>query len=274
MKHQPCWSSGLKSLCAGLALCWCGHATYGQMIRIPRHGLGIGLSFSWQLPGKVQSLDGSDGYVSLSDWTMGMCADMMYNVRISERTGAGVSFRFAHAPINFVWSGDQEPLGTFGGTKGKPVGVPLIGWDVSRLAGELQTILAYGGPYMLTGTAGAGVAFGSGSSSFAWQVDRPDGLPPGLFKVEAALNSAGKVMPFARTAIAVERILKNQNRLTMGVGATWGLLPKALEGTYHVHSLVSGYAEGTFSSSLSTVEWQMGYVFSWGYPKVSKRMRK
>lgn len=80
-------------------------------------------------------------------------------------------------------------------------------------------------------------------------------------------------MPFLRTSVAVERILKGQNRLVMGIGGTWGLSSRALEGTYHVHSSAQGIQQGVFSSAMSTLDWHMGYVFTWGYPKVPKRWR-
>jgi len=250
-----------------------GLAAYVQGTWTPKHGLGVSISTVWQLPAMVSSHDGSDAVVSVSNWPMGWRGEVMYHVGISERSRAGVRLGLSHVPFDFVWRGDQQPLGTFGNPGGKAVGLPMTGWEAAALSGEVQTAVCKRGNWLLTGTAGAGIAFGSGPSSFAWRVDRPDGALPEMFRVAAEFNARRSAMPFLRTSVAVERILKGQNRLVMGIGGTWGLSSRALEGTYHVHSSAQGIQQGVFSSAMSTLDWHMGYVFTWGYPKVPKRWR-
>jgi len=229
---------------------------------------------NWQLPGKASSLDGSNTSVKISDGLLGWRAVAMYYTSVDERVRLGCGVQMANIPFSFIWSGDQTALGGFGSLDGSSVGLPVENWEVTGPVGELQLLLYQKQKLFLLGILEADIGFGSGTSTFVWREQQPDSVELETFRVETRFNRGRVPIPTIRTFLRGELQSKNLNRWVFGVGISVVLNGHIVSGTYSAITSDRGKVEGTFRSTTSTVECQLGYVFSWGYPKVPREWKQ
>lgn len=239
---------------------------------IPEHGLQAGLEGNWQWPGKVVSEDGSDEFVRLSSWAGGYRISLFYSRTISERSAVCAGLQVGRASYTFEWGGDQIPLGPFGGAEGSYTGF-VEHWEVRGVAAGFETALLSGQRLRLLVAMGARFEMGSGGTTFVWREDVGTGPAVEMFRYDARFNQDNRVMSTLWLGPQMEWVMSNSNRIRAGIGCNLVLDHNVLQGTYFTRTRHDGYLSGQFSSSMSSLYASVGHVWTWGYPKVPRKMR-
>lgn len=239
----------------------------------PKHGIEVEFAWTGQFPGHVSSDDGSDRYVAVSNWAAGYRIGVSYHVAITEATTALLGLHVGSSYSTFTWSGEQAVLGSFGDEEGGSTGF-VEKWEVRGASLGCETAIWTRRKFKAIVSISAGFDLGAGGATFAWREPQIDGSGQELFRYDVLFNTYGQVMTSLRPGLIAEWTRPNFNRFRFGLGYTAMLARDNLRGTYFARTSSQGPLSGKFTSSMSGLCIHAAYLFSWGYPKVPKRLRQ
>lgn len=237
----------------------------------PIHGLELSYVWLCQFPAQVTSTDGSDAYVDVSDRAQGFRIAVGYSIDLTERTSAYVGFQAGRTSFSFEWSGDQGPLGEFAAPNGRSTEIGDR-WETRGVSFGIETALRKGPKSRLIASVGTLFEAGFGGATFVVRDELTNGTEIDMFRFDADFNGVNTIMTGMRVGGIAEWIRPNFDRIRVGLGYCTMLASDNMRGTYLARTATQGVLQGHFSSSLSRVFIHAGYLFSWGYPKVPKRL--
>lgn len=266
------------AVCLGvslLSLAWSASRVNAQSVAPsrPTHGIEVGIAWTGQFPGHVSSDDGSDAYVAVSNWASGYRIAVSYLVAITEGTSALLGLHVGGSSSSFTWGGEQAVLGSFGDEEGEPTGF-VENWEIRGASLGCETAIFTRKKFKALASVSAGFDLGSGGATFVWREPQPNGSGQELFRYDVLFNAYGKVMTSIRPGLTAEWTRPNFNRFRFGFGYTAMFARDNLRGTYFARTFSQGPLSGSFTSSMSGLYIHAGYLFSWGYPKVPKRVHQ
>lgn len=270
MRNNPC--GGACGLVVFLATT--GGSIRGQESYQPFNSIEVLGSLNFQLPATVNSTVGNASVVEVSKGVSGFRGEVRYGMAISGRTRLLLGAHAESVAFRFIWSGPHELLGPLDTAEDRPVGLPLERWALYGVGADLETAFVRRGAYRLLGGIGILISRGSGSASYAWRYDGPDTAKVQSFGYQALLNQDRKLIPSLRFSLKGERTIFNLNSLSVGIALKLGLWRSAVHGTYSTVDSETVDLSGEFHSSLTAIEMNFGYAFTWGYPKVPKRLQE
>ena len=267
-----------SAFCLGtslLSLAWSVSSVNAQSVGPlrPTHGFEVGVAWTAQFPGQVSSDDGSDAYVAVSNWASGYRIALSYHVAITEGTSALFGLHVGGSSTSFIWGGEQAVIGPFGDENGEPTGF-AENWEIRGLSLGCETAFLTRKKFKALASVSAGFDMGFGGATFVWREPQPIGPGQELFRYDVLFNASGQVMTSIRPGFMAEWTRPNFNRFRFGLGYTAMFARDNLRGTYFARTSSQGPLSGSFTSSMSGLYIHAGYVFSWGYPKVPKRLHQ